>query len=275
MSDTLVQFVGGIGDALLSIYQSDNYTFLDDLEADARVHVDCVMGNPRLHELFKWHPKRSQLTITSHDLEFPIDDEVLRKWGLPTNRRKYFSHGVIPSAEVVKRVRWNISPDVLERRIVKRLHHGPPYAAFSVSAGHPTRNIPIELAVEAKRICSLNGLRVVQIGSTYEITSPLMRCVREEPRIGADIDLIDRTSVPGSLEIIDNAKILFTCHTSSLIEAWFRRKPAYLVYPDCMESYAANPGERFNFGWQFPEFSCSTIGKWNASDFDSFVKRYR
>lgn len=272
----LIQFVGGIGDALLHCYQTDDYIFLDTLQEP--VHVDFVVGNPHLNEFVQWHPNRHLIRVTQHDLEFPINSELLTRWQIPTDHRKYKSFGEVAPKVVIDQVRWYPRPS--DMSIIERVRSGKPYVVFQLGAGHPTRNIPMEIAIAAAHACREAGLDVVQIGATYNITAKIMPCTREELSLHGvqHINLIDQLSIPGSLQIIDAAAGVFCPHSSSLVESWLRRKPVYCVYPFNMSTYVADLSQdkhrRFGFGFLYPECWRSSFQHWDTGAFRHWISTY-
>lgn len=270
----LVHFVGGLGDALLNIFQTDNYTFLESIGPEEKIHVNFVVGNPKLQELLEWHPKRKQLILSTHDLEFPINDAVLTKWNLPLDIRPFKCWGIRPSPAIAADVKWHINQN--DADLIKMIGTDP-YIAFCCSAGHPLRNIPPKICSQAALACNRLGVRVLQLGSTYNITSPIHACTRQESPISGVAqyaNLIDCLSLPGFLQVLDNAAGILACHSGPLIEAWFRRKPSYLVYPDNIHSFLQPdaPHSRFNFGMLDPECKTISVGKWHADHFENWLR---
>lgn len=212
--------VGGVGDVLLAIFNSDMYTRLDKL-TELEVEVVVVEINPFLHELFEHHPKRQFFKLIHQGLnEFPLDDAWRIKKGLAPIRGHHHRED-----EVV----FYPSPRDLE--ILATLPTR--YACLALSAGHPERNLSDRAAKIATELVIEAGYTPVFIGRSYNVTSGLCSHPHWEvkrPRGG--IDLVDKLTLPGSLRCIENATFTISAFSSAMLMSQFRKKPTLAIYPD-------------------------------------------
>lgn len=213
--------VGGIGDTLLGIFHSDAYTCLESL-TEPLIEMVVIEINPHVHELFLHHPNRKNFLLSWAGLDdFPLDDGWRIRNSISRFRAFYHSKG-----EPV-----TLYPSTGDLEILSRLPSR--YACIALAAGHPERNLPDEVAARIIGACVAIGITPVFIGRNYKLTSGLCSHAHFEvapPNVG--VNLIDRLTLPGSLRCIENATLTFSCYSSAMLMAQFRKKPVFAVYPD-------------------------------------------
>lgn len=216
-----ILFVGGLGDVLNAIFETDSYTCLDDL-TDRSLEVVVVEVNPHVGEIFLHHPKKEFFKLSRMGLdEFPLDETWRVRNGIAPFRSSYTQRRsdvvFYPSASDV-----DVLASLPER-----------YACVALSAGHPERSFHPKFADVIADACKTVGIAAVYIGRNYRITSGLCFGTHvESGRPAGGIDLVDRLSVPGSLVCVERAKVVFTSFSSTMLMAQYRRKPVLTIYPD-------------------------------------------
>lgn len=104
------------------------------------------------------------------------------------------------------------------------------YIVFQVSASDSKREIPAPIVYQLLQACIARGLTPVIIGRNYEHID------RQERFTGFEmegvINLIDKLSVPGTLELVKRAKGIVTGHTSMSMAAWITHTPQLLLYTE-------------------------------------------
>lgn len=214
-----ILFVGGIGDMLMAIFQSDVYTYLETLKSPT-VEIIGIEINPHLHEIFTHHPNRKNLLLSWAGLDdFPLDEA----WRLRNNVAPFRTWRP-RTTEVV------FYPSPEDEAVLSALP--PRYACFAISAGHPERNLPPEISRSMADACLAVGITPVYIGRNYKLTSGLCSHEHREMEPGAGINLVDKLTLPGSLACIERAAVTFSAYSSAMLMAQFRKKPVFVAYPD-------------------------------------------
>lgn len=258
------EFGGGLGDMVTLIHWSDRYTRLETLGSEERAQIILMCHNPFAKELFLWHPKTTQFDIRDCGFWWPWEDAEKRKL-----------HGLGPAQPIVlsrqDAVKFYPSPEDLE--IIETLESFP-YVVVSAGAGGRDRNIPDRIYEEVvqtvvERGHREYGLRVVTVGRTYNET------LRSEPKFiprGGIVNLIDRLSVPGTLELIARSVGVFCCFSAVCLSAWYAAKPVFLLYPrDVRDREFLRPPHQYTFGKDFKTTMHVDFDNYKRSDADLFV----
>jgi ADP-heptose:LPS heptosyltransferase len=265
-----IVFVGGLGDILEQIWNSDRYVRLSRLKGRAKVVVSCP--NPGAIDLFRFHPAASSFDLVSVPFHGNWSPDVWKKYDVeeeaPASPRNQ-----------AERVLVHVGPDdlpVLEDLTKK------PYLVFSLSAGTDDRNIPSEIAERAAELSAAAGFRVVTVGRTYtpahhESVKPNAEVHRSETHLGQwpyVFDAIDRLSTPGSLVAIAAASGFFGCHSSMCLASWFVRKPTFVLLPKTLYG-GFKVNDHYTFGRDYPENFHGEFSDWTPGFFGAFLQRLK
>lgn len=244
-----IQMGGGLGDIFNWLFMHDTYANLEKIPPDEKVTVALTCGNPGARELFMWHPKASQFEVHSFGFMMPADYvPIKQKHKFPENTpSKYFPQ-------------QNLSfyPSPYDKEHLKNLESFP-YIVVNVAAGHPGRNIPEPFYKDALDVISSYGmkhygLRAVAVGRTYH-TSKQPEHNHVEPKLDSTpnlINLIDRVTVPATLEIIRRSVGVICCHSAVCLASWYLKKPVFLLYPkDWGDTQIKIHPTPYNFGKDF------------------------
>lgn len=241
-----LEYSGGLGDVFSQMFHGGSYNVLRDLEPNDHAIVALITHNPHTRELFDYHPKVSQIEVRDLGYWLPDQDLVMRQQlGLP------FHKPDLPRKESV--VEFYPAPKDLA---VLMPFNGKRYVVFSVSAGLPERDIPEELVIELVRQAHACSLLPIFVGCNYS------RLGRSEFRPKGEnvVDMIDKLTVPGVCQLIQDAAGIVCCHSSVNILAWLLRKPQLLLYPQSVyERHIANHDE-WAFGIDYPECRHTIFG---------------
>lgn len=244
-----IQMGGGLGDICNWLFMHDTYANLEKIPADEKVIIALTCGNPGAKELFIWHPKASQFEVHDFGFMMPVDYEpIKRKFNFPENTpSKYF-----PQQNLA------FYPAPSDEETLKYLESFP-YIVINPAAGHPARNIPEPLYKDAIDTISnygmkRYGLRAVLVGRNYH-TNDDPKHEHVEPKLESIpylINLIDKVTVPATLEIIRRSVGVFCCHSAVCLAAWYLKKPAFLLYPkDWGDTQIKIHPTAYNFGKDF------------------------
>lgn len=230
MTDRYMEFVGGLGDAILRIYFSGNawYGPLETLAPDERATVALMCHNPNLREIFDWHPKRDQIEVLDLGFDTPFHPWENEDWrvahGLP-------KQGPCPPYAPAETLRFHPGPDDLE--LLEWLK-GERFLILCATAGTEERTIPAEARHSVVRAAIERGYRILLVGR-----SRYFRGIRrgDVDGIGSEavVDAVDWLSVPGTIEAVKLARGAIVAHTSVLHMAWSEKRPVFLLYNKWMK----------------------------------------
>lgn len=252
-----VEFGGGLGDVFYQMYTWGQYRALEKLREGAHVQVVLVSHNPYVAELFRWHPKREQMTVRSVGYWSPEENDAKRREHKmpPHDEGKRFA---MPSYRDDTPMPFYLSNEdntVLAgiQRAGKRFRGQAPadaggFVVFSVSAGLPERDIPPEIVCEIAEAVIQSGRLPVFVGRTYE------RHGRRERRLPDNrcYNAIDRLTVPGVARLIQEADAVVCCHSAVHLLARMERRPQLLLYPESVRRrHFDNPDQ-----WAASEDEC-------------------
>lgn len=225
-----MEFGGGLGDILDQLYRDGTYNVLQRLSEHERADIYLVTHNPFAHELFAHHPKRAYMTVHSCGYWPPERDAYER------DVRNMPAHGMNKYLPVVPG-RIEFFPSPASVAVLQDVE--PEYLVVAAGAGMAHRVLPDWLVdVVVRQLTAVTGMPIYFIGRTYD------RDGRHEPTPPKDpqvVNLIDRLDIPGTCELVRNAKALVTAHSSMAILGWLENVPQLLLYPpDVWEHHAPN-----------------------------------
>src|SRR5262249_47393524 len=108
------------------------------------------------------------------------------------------------------------------------------YIVFAPFAGRTRRAIPPELQMQILQVLAHRGEKVVGLQRSYlrrATTGNIIHMLEVLPTGFANVVSSER-SCPSALRATQHAKAVICSHSSIAQEAFFRRKPTFLVYPD-------------------------------------------
>lgn len=256
-------FVGGLGDMVITMYESDSYTRFDTLLPGDSGAVAFFSVNPFVTELFDHHPKRNQINVVLRRLCFPVSHEIIRSAGVdPADGWKPRKGAVVfhPSPEDVRAL----------SSISGR------YLIFALAAGHPGRNVPVEIAQRAVAMALAAGYKAVLLGRTYDVRADICWYDRKEVLLEHQegmVNLIDRLTVPGSLVSLEGAAGVVCTHSAICLGSWYIQKPTYTLYPaGCVRQWEAPGHKRFWPGINQENSWNSCFDAWNPDNFRLFLE---
>lgn len=231
----LVEFGGGLGDTVTLMYTSDRYNCLERLEPNERATVILMSHNPHVHELFRWHPKKPQLTVRDLGFWWPKDDAERRA-----------RHQLSPAQQFIFKLQEKCSfyPSPEDLKILGPVKSGGPYVVLSGAAGGLDRNIPQSLCEQFADQAIAKGWKVVVIGRTYGENRAEIR-LRERPGV---VHLIDRLSIPGTAKILEGAAAVVCPHSGVCLLSWYLKRPVFLLYPQHVKDAHFHSVHQYTFG---------------------------
>jgi hypothetical protein len=237
-----VEFGGGLGDTITLMYTSDRYNCLERLEPGEQATVLCTSHNPFVPELFRWHPKRDQITVRDVGFWWPQEDAEKRaKLGLPPAQPFVF--------KLQEKCRFYPSgADDRWVRDIMAAAERKPYVVIAASAGGKDRNVPLGLCEQFVDLAVARGYTVLIVGRTYGENRHEVR-PRPRPHV---FDLVDRLSVPGTGALLEGAGAVLAAHSGMCLLSWYLKKPTLLLYPQHVRDTHFHSVHQYTFGKDFP-----------------------
>lgn len=260
-----VEFVGGLGDSLLRMYDSDWYSSLDLLREGERASVALMIHNPYAVELFRWHRNANRLFV--YDLGFntpyhPWDNQEFRAaHGLP-------SRGPSIVGGTQEKLTFYSSPE--DHEVLERLNAQGDYILLSATAATAEKTVPMALREEIASAALAAGFKVAVVGRRHYFTDG--RECDLKPRDGV-IDLVDKLSVPGTLHAVEGCAGIVSAHSSMLHPAWRMNRPVFLLYDDGIRDkvvpcgahgYMAGMGRQNTDHMHYDDFTAERLERWLA-----------
>ena len=232
-----IEFGGGLGDVIWQMYVRGKYSFLEHLNPEDRVRIDLVCHNPYASELFKWHPKCAQIDTYWNGYWGPSEHPAKKLlYGIP-DRENY------PSNNPADPINIYASPDdfaIINQFVSKS------YIVVSASAGDPSRNIPVSIL---DSIVNLIPIPLVFVGRNYR-GGRIEVLPSDTSKI---INLIDKLSAPGTLELVKRSKGIISAHSALILYTWCIRHPNFLLYPRIIGETQIKLKGQCAFGRDYPE----------------------
>lgn len=257
------EYMGGLGDVILRLFSSPWYASLDRLAPGERAAVVLMSHHPDVSQLFKWHPRIAQIEV--FDLGF---DQAGFPWADPKYRADHHMPVDGPCPPPHDGAPINFYPSPADLATIGAFGDRQ-FVVMCPSAGTPERTFPPGVASEIVDIVIATGTAVVEVGSSKYLNAqygPL------PPRPGL-ISLVDKLSIPGTIELIRKCRGVITAHSFALHAAWNLKKPVFLLYPKWVRDVFVKHGPiGYFFGANDPgtvhaEFSSYERGlllKWGA-----------
>lgn len=223
------EFGGGLGDIILNCHDDRRYMSFCNLPKNESATIFIQSVNPFAHELFENCPSKDQLEVITTGWFWSEDPEELKSLrvlhGMPREASLYTGPG-LPGKEI----RWY--PSKLDDELIADIDEQGPFIVIEPSAGDYVRTLP-EGFLEAIADTILNSKYIpVLIGRSYDRSS---RSVRRAPGTKGLVDVIDRLSVPGTLQLLRLSRGVVCTHSAVHHAASKDGKPNFCLYPQEME----------------------------------------
>ena len=229
-----LEFGGGLGDIFNQIFNYSSYRGLEDLRPSDTATIAIICHNPFAYELFEWHPNRPQIEVR----QFPymnLNEDVL-------NRQKLGLAGALLTS---CRDDTNFFPSNNDMAILHSLSFERTLV-ISASAGLPERSIPNSIVDRIIDTAIDSGFKIFVIGRTFSRHGRREYVPTERENVSI---LIDKLSVPGTIELLRRSCGLITCHSAINILGWHVHIPQFLLLPKSvwMQHFFRGRNE-WNFG---------------------------
>lgn len=226
------EFGGGLGDVMREAALSSIFEKMED-DSEEPVVLVSISHNPNCWELFGFHPRADKLTLV--DLPWSAlksdtwngvhDPKFRERFGLTDKKEKYPRRkGPLPyyhPSDADKRVLSSV-PDRIA--II--------HSTASMGAGD-RRTLPLEIVESVAEVLTRRSFQVVFIGNNYNIngSETLHREETPPPSPGA-ISLIDKLSVPGTIQLVKQAAVSVLCDSSIACASVIYGTVAFLLVAD-------------------------------------------
>jgi SAM-dependent methyltransferase len=254
-----VEFGGGLGDIINQMFRTPNYRYFEGITEKTAALL--ITHNPYAAEIFRYHPRKELIEVIMEPWVHPHEAE--EKIRIPLLHEGYVR--IMPSLTASSPV--HIYPSSEDKQIIDTVvydnnspgerpvkqDHG--YAVIHPYAGTRERDIPVDVVKSViNHVISMYNLKVVLVGRSYE-------------RIGVDrseekgdlfmesgtpdspvINLIDRLTVPGVIELVKNGSLFFGSHSSINIAAWHFNKPCVVLYDKATKERHFERTDEWSFG---------------------------
>lgn len=269
MNKSLIDICGGLGDAFISIHEYQEYSDIGTSPEGHRTEAVVNSHNPFVDEIFKWHPHASKIDVlkSKHFFHEHHEDAHRANAGLPP----FEPIGRKTRARLP--VRFFPSPADLETirtKLPKR-----PYLAVAPSASGmeiENRNLTHEILAATNSICRERSIPFVLLGRTYQGPHAPKAAPRRD--FGQIVDLTDKLSVPGTVEVVQRATAVLSAHSSLLLLSWYNRVPNFVMYPPQYKHHDFDNPSPFGFGKDYPETTRMLLSEFRPQLFWSFLERH-
>jgi Glycosyltransferase family 9 (heptosyltransferase) len=219
----LAEYVGGLGDCVLRMYQSGEqwYGAMERLSGRNYAVVVLMCHNPYLAEVWHWHPKAERI----HVIDFGFN-QSFHPWENPAWR---FEHGLqreapCPPSCLSETLRFYPSPE--DEPVLSEIKKKP-YIIMAATAGDPAKTIPLDLRETLAAGALTAGFNVVVVGRSRYFRGERTQDVTSA---GGIINAVDRLSVPGVAEAVKGAAGVISADSAVLHMAWHEHRPVFLLY---------------------------------------------
>jgi len=245
-------FGGGVGDGINDIYRNDGYAALQGAPRTEKCRVSIISHNPAFKELFQHWPGGADMDVRQYEYWTPQQDQEMR-------RRHKFQRETPqkPRPDWAKFEFYNHPGDA---EVLEELPDE--YVVFSVSAGMPDRSFPRGIVAEVLMEC---GIDAVFVGRSYE------RNGREEAKramISRDISLIDRISLPATLNVVRDprCKGVVCAHSSISMLAGWENKPQLLLYDEATRKRHFQTKDQWSwYAYERDNVFHATFDQWHSA----------
>lgn len=247
-----IDYGGGLGDIINQIFNKGSYQFISTLTYESAL-IALICHNPHVVELFNWHPKKDNFEV-----------RFFEWWHPDQNRKNKIKHN-LPLSQKYKVTKGDpifySSPE--DKKILINLPQK--FYVLSASAGIKDRNIPNSIL---DIILNNSDIPIISVGRTYERIhkeTPREEIILDHPNV---INLVDKLSVPGTLNLLDKSCGLITCHSALNIYGWYKRLPTLLLYPQETYNEHFKTSNEWSFGKDFPETIHKKFTEFNIKDIE-------
>lgn len=267
-----VEFGGGLGDVFNGMHTQNAGVLIDELKPGERAVVAVISHCPTVAEIWKHHPKRSQIELLALPYWEGEEDAYWRSqhglpppgalWRLPDSLTKGLAQWYVSDDE------WDLITSVLNPHPPGSIDDHDPIVLVAAGAGLPHRCLPQALIDRVVSAVLDANYRVALIGKRYP------RHGREEPLPSQALrarcfDLTDKLSVPAAATLLSQSSGLVTAHSAWNILGWHRRIPQFLAYPPNLPHCGK---DEWSFGWDFPETVRCTFDEDPTSAIERFIQ---
>jgi len=265
-----IEVRGGLGDLLIKFHHTTAYEELCALGQFDRARVTIISHNPFADELLKWHPNRDRIDVVK-------SSSFIVEYDKPDLRRAVGVPEIAPPdrpARDPKPVTFYPSPADLA--ILDFELPPEPYLVIAPTASGmeiENRDIPGPMLEMIAIATLLRGIPIVLVGRTYQGPHAPKN---PWPRPCGDriLDLTDRLTVPGTIEVVKRARAGVFAHSALLQLAWVERKPNFVLYPPKYKWHDFDNPSPFAFGKDFPETTRMLFEEFKASKFSAFLSTH-
>jgi len=231
--------------------------------------ISIISHNPFVDELFRWHPKAAQIRIVNAKHFFMTFSDPRDRMNAGVPRVPPIPFPVKPREPI----RVYPSPrdlTTLDRELPKK-----PFLAIAPTASGmeiEDRNLPAHMIASALKLCRDRDIQVVFLGRTYN-GPHAHKSPPKLPEGPGIVNLTNRLSVPGSIDVVKRAQAVFSCHSCLLLQSWYDRKPVFAAYPPKYEWHDFINPSPFGFGKDYPETTRVLFDRYLVAKFDAFLSK--
>lgn len=263
-----MEFVGGLGDAILRMYFSGRewYGALEDLKPGEIATVALMCHNPYLGEIFRWHPKRDQIDVKDLGFATPFHPWENAEWRLAHGLPRESPCPPYAPSETLK-----FFPGPEDREILERLR-GERFLILSATASSEDKSVPQYIRHDAALWAIRKGLKVLVVGRSSYFHNR-RRGDLEYIENDSVIDVVDKLSVPGTIEAVKISAGVVVAHSAVLHMAWHEHRPVFLLYNQAIKDnllphgpvgYMQGIGRPDTDHMEFSEYTTVRMNQWLA-----------
>lgn len=244
-----VEIGGGLGDIINQCYLTGDYVALEGITQRTIILLACPHKFAK--EMFTQHPKHDLFEIIEgRYVGYPVFPEGVdleeTRLRLPTE-----GHTALPTPPAPRPEDVVFYPNETDRQLLGDLPAR--FIALQPFSGTSNRDLPADIVRAIDDYAAQAGIPLVVVGRNYDRPGKLTR--EEFTSSHAAIDLIDKLSVPGSVELVKRSSLCIGGHSAMTYAAWHNRVPNYVLFPAEHGNIYFKPGElhQWSFGRDYPE----------------------
>jgi len=262
-----VEFGGGMGDVFNRMTMDEAYPNLMNMTDEDTCEILLVCHNPFIKEMFDWHPKKSQLDV-----------KWFGYWGPENERENKIKFNLSldgpinpPGPKGVPKF-YPCQEDIKLLEDIKEFSKGRKLIVVQATAGCSDRDIPEPQMKKMLADLETRNCVVVGVGRNYQRSDRYGEFKYDDyPEV---LSMVDRLSIPGTVELIRQASGVIACHSCVCLMAWNFRIPNILTLPRAINHInGIDRGEKnqWTFGLFQPETRLVYSEDYSMSKMDEFL----
>ncbi|MGP1679571.1 MAG: hypothetical protein ACTS6J_20760 [Burkholderiales bacterium] len=264
MSLNYMKFGGGLGDVINQCYNDGNYKSLEGITQKIAILIFC--HNKFSTEIFTQHPKHELLEIRYEGYPSIPDASRIRQNLAKAGYRPIASSPAPQFRDVI------FYPAQSDRSFLETLP--PKFISIQPFSGSSDRDVPPSIVKAIDDHAAQIGVPLIVIGRNYEKKGKITKEEFTSPN--SALNLIDKLSVPGTIELVKRSALFIGGHSSMNLAAWHNRVPNYILFPEHVRQRHFKPGQadEWSFGRHYPETRIDLFSAFSTEKIKQLLKSW-